>query len=166
MKYSRIYQILGEHNPHPERRDFLFQNNATINHQFNFPDRTMIRGVSFTMRWSTIPMFKQRSLSRSKAIRTRVLPTELEEKIPKTLSHSVPTFGFQRSSSDRALASESTRSLTSAAEKVFPERPHVNGDLEDASDRSRYLSPKTKSAIGIESGGSYGSLVLDTKGIL
>ena len=93
----------------------------------------------------------------SKALHKGRIHTVLTLNTPSTLSHSVPSFGLQPSSFDNALASLSTRSLTSRAEYPNPVSPHVKGCLAWWRGWRPYCSFSINSTMGMESGGSKGS---------
>ena len=96
-------------------------------------------------------------LLNTKALHEGRIRTVLTLNTPTTLSHSVPSFGLQLSSFANALASLSTRSLTSTAEYPNPVSPHVKGCLAWWRGWRPYCSFSMNSLIGMESGGSKGS---------
>lgn len=80
------------------------------------------------------------------------LLTVLNEKIPTTLSHGVPSFGCHPVRLLRALDRQSDLSKNSSTDAVRPVRPQVNGLRLLSNGRRPYFSSLRKSAIEIESG--------------
>jgi hypothetical protein len=78
----------------------------------------------------------------------------LNENIAATLSHSVPAFGCQSNSFERARARCSTLCTCSEAVYVFPEIPHVKGLRDSRKETLPCFSLSINWLVGISSGGS------------